>query len=109
MPSNQDRTERWLFDLAVNLDHAAELVGRGRAAYDTDLALRLAFEALCNRVGDLAKRLIAADESRFAHPIWRQAARNRDFGVHYYDRVDEQALWVTVAVSFPELRLHLEE
>lgn len=42
-------------------------------------------------------------------PIWRQAARNRDFVVHHYDRVDEQALWTTVSVSFPELRLHLEE
>lgn len=109
MLPNQDRTERWLSDLAVNLDQAAELVARGRAAYDADLALRLAFEALSNRVGDLAKRLIAADEARFAHPIWRQAARNRDFVVHHYDRVDEQALWVTVSVSFPELRLRLKE
>ncbi|EMY33887.1 hypothetical protein D477_012440 [Arthrobacter crystallopoietes BAB-32] len=103
-----DRTRRWLTDLAANLDQSAELVDRGREAFDADPAVRLAFEALGNRVGDLCNRLIAADPSRFSDPIWRQAARNRDFLVHHYDRVDEQALWVTVSVSFPELRERLE-
>jgi uncharacterized protein with HEPN domain len=64
---------------------------------------------LCNRVGELSKRLIAADAQRFSAPIWRQAARNRDFVVHHHDRVDEQALWVTVSVSFPELRSRIED
>ena len=79
------------------------LVARGRDAFDRDPAIPLAFEALSNRVGDLAKRLLAADAARFSDPVWRQAARNRDFVVHHYDRVDADALWTTVDRSFAEL------
>ncbi|MBM7505906.1 DUF86 domain-containing protein [Agromyces aurantiacus] len=103
-----DRVDRWLDDLASSLDTAAALVARGRAAFDGDPAIPLAFEALSNRVGDLAKRLVAADPSRFRDPIWSQAARNRDCVVHHYDRVDSDALWQTVARSFPELRAVLD-
>lgn len=99
-----ERTERWLADLALTLDEAQKLVARGRTAYDTDAALPLAFEALCTRVGELAKRLQASDAERFRDPVWTQAARNRDFVVHHYDRVDRELLWTTVAVSFEELR-----
>ncbi|MRX44498.1 HepT-like ribonuclease domain-containing protein [Agromyces kandeliae] len=98
-----DRIERWLDDLAATLETASALVARGRADFDRDPAIPLAFEALSNRVGDLAKRLVAADRSHFNDPLWSQAARNRDFVVHHYDRVDADALWVTVSRSFPEL------
>ncbi len=99
-----DRTERWVADLVAALDQSAELVSRGKAAFDHDPALPLAFEALCNRVGDLAKRLIVSKPERYSDAIWRQAARNRDFVVHHYDGLDQDALWVTVTVSFPRLR-----
>ncbi|MEO8093553.1 MAG: HepT-like ribonuclease domain-containing protein [Pseudolysinimonas sp.] len=99
-----DRVPRLLDDLITNLAVSDELVARGRDTFDTDPAIRLAFEALSNRVGDLAKRLVAADPSRFSDLIWSQAARNRDYVVHHYSRVDEQALWETVSVSFPRLR-----
>lgn len=101
--TDDDRTERWVTDLTSTLDAAAELVERGRDAFDTDPALPLAFEALSNRVGELAKRLVAAAPERFSDPIWRQAARNRDFIVHHYDRLDGDLLWQTVTVSFPQL------
>lgn len=55
------------------------------------------------RVGELCKRLLAADPERFSDQIWRQAARNRDFVVHHDRRVDEQALWITVSISFLDL------
>lgn len=99
-----NRIDRWLDDLTAATETAAELSSRGRDVYDTDPAIPLAFEALANRIGDLAKRLIAADPERFADPIWRQAARNRDFVVHHYDRVDRDALWQTVMQSFPQLQ-----
>lgn len=108
MTAELDRTERWRSDLIDTLDKAADLASRGKPAYDGDLALPLAFEALANRVGDLAKRLMAADPARFAMPIWAQAARNRDFVVHHYDGVDAEALWLTVTVSFPALRAEAE-
>lgn len=93
-------------DLDATLTRAAELVARGEDAYLRDPALPLAFEALSNRVGELAKRLIAADPARFSSPLWRQAARNRDFVVHNYHRIDAGLLWRTVAEAFP--RLHIE-
>lgn len=99
----EERVERWLENLRATLASAADLVARGRDAFDSDAAVPLAFEALSNRVGELAKRLIAADPARFSAPIWRQAARNRDFVVHHYDRIDRDALWLTVARDFPAL------
>lgn len=48
--------------------------------------------------------LVAADPDRFVEPIWSQAAQICDFVVHHYDRLDADALWNTVAESFPELR-----
>ncbi|HET7414651.1 MAG TPA: HepT-like ribonuclease domain-containing protein [Arthrobacter sp.] len=108
MGEPKERIDRWLSELSLTLDKTEELVARGRAAFDQDPALPLAFEALCNRVGDLAKRVLSADPDRFSDPIWRQAARNRDFVVRHYDRLDKEALWVTVTVSFPELRRRLD-
>ena len=70
---------------------------------------RSAFEALSNRVGELAKRLTAADPTRFDAPIWRQAGRNRDFVVHHDDRIDRDALWLTVARDFRVLADELPE
>lgn len=102
-----DRVERWLSDLDAVLVTAAELARRGEIEYRKDPALSLAFEALSNRVGELSKRLTAADPARFSAQIWGQAARNRDFVVHHYDRIDVKALWVTVTVSFPLLHEEL--
>ncbi|GAA1058562.1 hypothetical protein GCM10017608_35510 [Agromyces luteolus] len=97
------RIDRWLDDLSATLETASTLVARGHEDFVRDPAIPLAFEALSNRVGDLAKRLVAADPSRFSDPLWSQAARNRDFVVHHDDRVDADALWVTASRSFPEL------
>lgn len=98
-----NRADRLLEDLTDTLASAASLVDRGRDAYDTDPALPLAFEALSNRVGDICKQLTALDADRFADETWSLAARNRDFIVHHYNRVDRNALWNTVARDFPRL------
>lgn len=106
---DEDRIDRWSADLAAVLDQACELVDRGRRVFDDDPALPLAFEALSNRVGDLAKRLAAADPERFGDPIWSLAARNRDVVVHHYQRLDPDTLWRTVESDFPRLRSLLSE
>jgi uncharacterized protein with HEPN domain len=103
-----DRVERWLDDLSASLTSAADLVGRGREAFDADPALPLAFEVLCNRAGELAKRLVATDPVRFHDAVWAQAARNRDFGVHHCDRLDAQSMWSTVSTSFPLLQRQID-
>lgn len=106
--NSADRVDRWLGDLRDTLARAADLAERGRDAFDVDPALPLAFEALSIRIGDLAKRLVHADEARFSHLVWRQAARNRDFVVHHYDRMDRDLLWRTVVTAFPELAARVQ-
>lgn len=101
--NDADRVDGLLSDLDENLKIAASLVARGHGQYDSDPAVRLAFEALSNRVGDLCKRLVAAAPDRFASPIWSLAAKHRDFVVHHYQRVDYEALWMTATTSFPRL------
>lgn len=101
--NDADRTSRWLDDLREALGSSADLAARGRQAYDADPAVPLAFEALSSRIGDLAKRLVAADPRRFSALVWRQAARHRDYVVHHYDRLDPDLLWRTVTLSFLDL------
>ncbi|KQO46311.1 MULTISPECIES: hypothetical protein [unclassified Frigoribacterium] len=103
MIPSPDRAERWLADLDATLRASAELVSRGREAFDGDPALPLAFEALANRVGDLSKRLVACDGGRFHEVEFSLAAKNRDFVVHHDDRLDRETLWQTVTRSFPLL------
>jgi uncharacterized protein with HEPN domain len=98
-----NRSARVLDDLAATLRSAEELANRGRGQFDADPALPLAFEALANRVGDQCKQLVAIDADRFSHPMWSLAARNRDFIVHHYNRVDPDVLWSTITTSFPQL------
>lgn len=106
---SQAQVKRWVTELGATLDTADDLVARGRNAYDTDPALRLAFEALSSRVGDLAKRLVALDPDRFSAPLWSAAARNRDVVAHHYHRIDHDLLWQTVARDFALLRALLDE
>ena len=105
----RDQTARWMLELRSTLATAALLVDRGRDAYDADPAMRLAFEALSNRVGDLAKRLVTLDPERFDAPIWSAAARNRDVVAHHYHRIDHDLLFMTVARDFPALGVLLDE
>lgn len=106
MTSGDERVPGWLDDLIQTMETARELTARGREAFDSDVAIPLALEAVANRAGDLCKRLIAADPARFDDPIWTQAARNRDLVVHHYHRIDPDVLWRTAVVSFPALAAH---
>ena len=105
----REQIARWTTELRTTLETAARLADRGRAAYDNDPALQLAFEALSNRVGDLAKRLVALDPERFSAPIWSAAARNRDVVAHHYHRIDPELLWQTVAHDFVTLKELLDQ
>lgn len=99
-----DRIDGLLEDLEDSLRSAAELVARGRNQFDTDLAVRLAFEALSNRVGEVAKLLTKLDPERFAESEWSLASRHRDRIVHHYSSISLEALWSTVTIHFPRLR-----
>lgn len=98
-----ERVEGVLDDLENTLHTAAELVARGRIAFDADFAIRLAFEALSNRLGEAAKQLTQLDSGRFSEPVWSLAAKNRDKIVHHYNIIDLDVLWNTVATDFPQI------
>lgn len=104
-----DRVEAWQVELEMTLADSAALAARGRESFDSDRALPLAFEALCNRVGELCKRLVEAAPESFTHPVWRQAIRNRNFVVHQYHQIDSDALWETVTAGFAELAQELAQ
>lgn len=100
-----ERISAVLDDLESSLQLAADLVARGREAFDTDPAVALALEALSSRIGEMSKRLGSLDAVRFSDDVWSLAARNRDFVIHHYNKVDRDVLWNSVTTSFPELLL----
>ncbi len=98
-----ERISAALDGLESSLDLAADLVARGREAFDKDPAVALAFEALSSRIGEMSKRLVSLDPVRFSDDIWSLAARNRDFVIHHYNKVDRDVLWNSATTSFPDL------
>lgn len=102
-PASPEQVERWLSALDEVLESAAEFVSRGRDAFRRDSALPLACEALDRRLGELTRKLVAADPVRFDDPMWSLAARARVIDTGHYNRINEQALWMVVSEGFPEI------
>jgi uncharacterized protein with HEPN domain len=103
------RVAKDLLDLDESLSTAAELVARGRAVYDSDRAIQLAFEALSNRIGEAIKRLARDGWTESQSEIeWAAATRHRDFLVHHYQLIDPELLWSTMAVDLPRMHAALQ-
>lgn len=84
-------------DLLDAADAAADLVSRGRAAYDDDRILRLAGEAVVGRIGDSAAKLRELVGSDLPDEVpWADVIGNRIIVDHVYHRVDYDALWNTL-------------
>ena len=100
--------EAVLNDIEEAAGAAAELVRRGREAWDRDRLLRLAGEAVIGRIADAANRL--PDDVKGAVPevAWDDIRDIRILVDHIYHRVDYDALWETLATDVPDLleRLH---
>ena len=98
------KTEAALADLADFAAMADEITSRGRGAYDDDITLRLAGEAVVSRTGEAAKRL--SDDYRNAHPKvpWRAIRGTRNLVAHEYDLIDHAANWEVLATGLPLLR-----
>lgn len=95
--------EAILDDIEDAAGAAAELVGRGRAAWADDRLLRLAGEAVIGRIADSANRL--PDEIKDAIPEipWDDIRDIRIVVDHIYHRVDYDALWQTLSTDVPVL------
>jgi uncharacterized protein with HEPN domain len=100
--------EKLVGDLLDATSAAAEIIARGRTAWDQDRLLQLAAEAIINRIGDAAGKL--PDDVRAAIPSipWDDIRANRILVAHIYHRIDPDILWETLARDIPRLALELE-
>lgn len=96
-------------DIEEAAEAARELVGRGKAAWDRDLLLRLAGEAVIGRIAEAAGRL--SDEIKLAvrEVPWDDIRDIRILVDHIYHRIDYDALWNTLEEDVPTLLKHLRE
>jgi uncharacterized protein with HEPN domain len=88
------------------LDAAAELadiVARGRAAFDTDPILRRATERLLEIIGEAANSLGDATTNRHPGVPWRDITRLRVLLAHHYQRVDPAQVWKIAETDVPML------
>ena len=99
-----DKTVADLLDAAAA---AAEIVARGRDAWNDDRLLRLAGEAVISRIGDAASKL--PDNVRASMPSvpWEEIRANRVLVAHIYHRIDYGILWETLRRDVPRLATEL--
>jgi len=90
---------------------AAEAIGRyverGRAAFDSDPALRDAIVYQIVVVGEAAKAVVAADlslEAELSHIEWSLLAKMRDKVTHQYWAIDEEIVWATAEKDIAKIR-----
>jgi uncharacterized protein with HEPN domain len=107
-PGEARTTDKVVGDLLDAASAAAEIVARGPEAWDNDRLVRLAAEAVINRIGDAAGKL--SDEVRAAMPgvPWDDIRANRALVAHIYHRIDPQVLWATLAQDVPQLAAEVE-
>lgn len=97
-----ERDEQALNDLLAFGGMAANLVARGKAAYDDDVQLQLAGEAIMSRVGEAVSRLSDRLVAECPDIRFRAMRRARNLVAHNYGIVDPQIVWSTLAQSLPE-------
>ena len=90
-------------DLLDAADAAAEIVARGKDAWQQDRLLRLAGEAVISRIGDAAAKLPEQVQAAMPAVPWDDIRANRVLVAHIYHRIDYEILWETLARDVPSL------
>jgi len=100
--------EKIIADILDAASASAEIVSRGKDAWSEDRILRLAGEAVINRIGDAANKL--PEDVRAAIPgvPWDDIRANRVLVAHIYHRIDYDILRATLAHDVPRLAAELE-
>jgi uncharacterized protein with HEPN domain len=98
-----DRDQRAVQDILDFCEQAARLVARGHDAFESDEMLRLAAEALAQRVGEAVSRLSKASQDQHPAVPWRAMRGMRNLVVHDYGWIDDRVLWNTLTLDFPTL------
>ena len=82
-------------------------VSRGRAAFDSDPAIRDAILYQIIVIGEAAKGALAAEprlERIHADIDWSPVVRMRDRLAHHYWATDREIVWTTASTAVPALR-----
>jgi uncharacterized protein with HEPN domain len=98
-----EQDQRAVQDILDFCGQASRLVGRGRDAFESDEMLRLAAQALAQRVGEAVSRLSQGFQDQHPGVPWRAMRGMRNLVVHDYGRLDDRAVWNTLATDFPAL------
>ena len=107
-PGDPRTVDKIVGDILDAADAAAEIISRGEDAWERDRILRLAGEAVINRIGDAAGKL--PDEIRASIPAvpWDDIRASRILVAHVYHRIDYGVLRATLAQDVPRLAVELE-
>ena len=82
-------------------------VERGRAAFDSDAAIRDAIVYQIVIMGEAAKAVLDADpsiEEEMPGIEWKPLARMRDKVTHHYWAIDREIVWSTAERDVPAIR-----
>lgn len=108
-PERSRPLEAVIADIEQSGDSAAELIARGRAAWDNDVLLRLAGEAVIGRIADAATRLPVEIHDAIPDVPWEDIRDIRILVDHVYHRIDYDALWETLRDDVPHLVSRLRD
>jgi uncharacterized protein with HEPN domain len=97
------QADKIIGDLLDAADAAAEIVSRGKDAWQQDRLLRLAGEAVISRIGDAAAKLPEQVQAAMPAVPWDDIHANRVLVAHIYHRIDYEILWETLARDVPSL------
>jgi len=108
-PADQRSVEKTIDDLLDASSAADEIVNRGIDAWNSDRLLRLAGEAVINRIGDAANKLPEEVRNAIPEVPWDEIRSNRILVAHIYHRIDYQIIWETLVHDVPPLALALNQ
>jgi uncharacterized protein with HEPN domain len=97
------RDQRAIEDILEFCEQAARLVARGQNAFEPDEMLRLAAEALMQRVGEAVSRLSEGFQDQHPDVPWRATRGMRNLVADAYGRIDHRVVWNTLTTDLPAL------
>jgi uncharacterized protein with HEPN domain len=88
-------------DMLQAIDEIADIVQRGRHAYDRDVVLRRAVERCLEILGESSKMVTPSTKGTIVGVPWSDLARVRDLLSHHYHRVDPDQVWTIASTDLP--------
>lgn len=85
----------------------AEVVERGRQAWDDDRIAQLAVERLLEIIGESARAMSSEARSAMPEVPWADVIGLRVVLAHHYHRVDPAQVWMIATADVPRLVEHL--